>query len=149
MMFIPLLVGGAIFFIDTLNLLPNFHYSFIFTGMVSICGLILTLIVVPLFFRNCFINWKNSNTSWKWQLSLIPIIFIIGNILILPSGFFLVYLIPINIFILGISTIVALILTLKLNHESSFIYFLLVFLILILSLSIYLYKQGGIKVAGF
>lgn len=109
---IATLIAGIYYFLDiTIDVITPGRYSlgvngqedmFVFIPFV-LCGLFLTLVAVPILFRNCFIGWSNDN-SWKQRLFLIIVIFLIGSFIIWnEKGFEVIFLIPLSIVTLWIS----------------------------------------------
>lgn len=72
---------------------------------VGICGLFYTLIMVPVLWKVSFHNWKKGDVSWKWQLALVPIVFIIGSYLNWPLSILMFITIPLGILVFTIMII--------------------------------------------
>jgi len=115
----------------------NYKWFNIVPVGISLSGLFLTLIMVPLLFRNSLIDWKNNGFSWKWQLPLVLIILFVGTIMTFAIPYLFFITIPFNLFVFSISIFITLIMVAKVNPRSSFFYILLIFAIPIIGASLW------------
>ena len=104
----------------TLGSTPKEPVGFIIDWVVKLSGLFLTIFMIPLLFKNGLNNWKIKNSSWKWQISLVVFIALIGNLMAGAFGYGIYAIIPLNIIIFIGAMIWSLVGAWKAKEEASF-----------------------------
>ena len=139
---IPLLIGGSLYILNgvvgpmtrgnPIGLFGNTSsiWFTIIPGGIGLCGLFLALIMAPLLFRNSLINWKENNSSWKWQLPLILFVGGVGTFMTFPLEYLALLTIPLCLIVFGISLLVTLIMAARVNARSAFFWILMGFTVI-------------------
>lgn len=87
---------------------------------IGLCGVFLTVVVVPLIFRSSFLHWKNEDVSWKWESPLALIIFLIGSFFNWPLQILAILTFPLGLAVFSISALTTAIVSAGTKFKSAF-----------------------------
>ncbi len=101
----PLLIGVSIFLISIF--LPATQHGFWSPGNyywswalpVTACGMILSLFGVPILLTASYKDWSQKNKHWRWKMGLFVPVFLLGIMLMFPSGLFAILPILLSVFV--------------------------------------------------
>lgn len=96
-------------------------WFYIIPGGVGLCGLYFYFFIVPLLMKISYIDWRNNNSSWKWELALAVIIFGIASWLNRPLSVAAMITIPLGLAVFLISIVVTLIASARIQMKSWFV----------------------------
>jgi hypothetical protein len=106
-------------------------WSIVIQGGFILCGLFFIAVLTPMLFRTCYINWKNYDDSWIWQLLLSISTPIIGALLTFPLSYLAIFVImPLVLIIFLLCEIITTIMAAKTRIKSAF--FLINFFLMLL-----------------